>query len=86
MFVQKAKGKGRQAFKAEDWEGAITQITQALTLAAEDAAVDGDAGADDDVAAPPKDVVCLAVRSSAYQKHGDLQHALEDANECVSIQ
>ena len=34
----------------------------------------------------PVDVACLAIRSSAYQKKGDLESALKDANESVTIQ
>ena len=34
----------------------------------------------------PNDVTCLAIRSSAYQKQGNLQAALQDANKAIAVQ
>jgi Ca2+-binding EF-hand superfamily protein len=37
------------------------------------------------IEADPSDVTCLAIRSSAYQKKGDLEQALQDANQTIVL-
>ena len=66
IFHGQAREKGRAAFKAQQWNDAVSYFTIALQT-------------------NPSDIICLSVRSSAYQKLGQHEEALADAHQTIQI-